>query len=93
MDTNFESKLLFEDVRHVPDIHLNLIFIGILDDRSFTSYFSKIKWKFTKDSLAVAREKKMATLYFTQVKLDMVEMISIQKNASIDMVHEAWPHQ
>ena len=63
LETNIGSKLVLKDVRHVPDIRLNLISTGRLDDEGFTSYFGESKWKLTKGSLVVARGKKMNTLY------------------------------
>ena len=52
------NKLVLKDVRHVPDICLNLISTGRLDDEVFTNSFGERKWKLTKGSLVVARGKK-----------------------------------
>jgi hypothetical protein len=46
------------DVRHVPNIRLNLLSVGKLDDIRHGSYFGDAKWKLTKGSLIVARESK-----------------------------------
>ncbi|EXB94048.1 Adenylyl-sulfate kinase [Morus notabilis] len=43
LETNLGSKLVLKDVRHVPDIRLNLISTGRLDDEGFTSYFGESK--------------------------------------------------
>ena len=43
LETSIGSKLILKDVRHVPDIRLNLISIGRLDDEGFTYYFSERK--------------------------------------------------
>ena len=48
LETNLGSKLVLKDVRHVLDIHLNLISTGRLDDEGFTSYFGESKWKLAK---------------------------------------------
>lgn len=64
-----ESKLIFKDVRHVPNIYLNLIFVGKFNNEGFVNYFSEIKWKLTKGSLVVARGIKINTLYVMQAKL------------------------
>ena len=53
LEINWYSK----EVRHVPDIHLNLISTCRLDDEGFTNSFDESKWKLTKCSLVVAREK------------------------------------
>ncbi|GMJ08631.1 hypothetical protein HRI_004532300 [Hibiscus trionum] len=52
--SNSVTKLTLEDVRHEPDIHLNLIYAGKLDDEGFYNTFSEGKWKLTKGSLVVA---------------------------------------
>ena len=36
------SKLILKDVRHVPDIRLNLISAGKLDDEGFVNYFGEV---------------------------------------------------
>ena len=63
LKTSIGNKLVLKDVRHVPDIRLNLISTGKLDGEGFTNSFSESKWKLTKDSLVVARGKKQNTLY------------------------------
>ena len=39
LETSIGNKLVLKDVRHVPDIRLNLISIGRLDDGGFTNSF------------------------------------------------------
>ncbi|KAK0604498.1 hypothetical protein LWI29_016259 [Acer saccharum] len=56
-------KLLLKNVRHVPDIRLNLISIGSFDDEGYSNHFSEGKWKLTKGSLVVAKGKKFSSLY------------------------------
>ena len=38
------------DVRHVPDISLNIISAYKLDDEGYENHFGEGKWKLTKDS-------------------------------------------
>ena len=47
------SKLILRDVRHVPDIPLNIISTGKLDDEGYENYFGEGRWKLTKDSLII----------------------------------------
>ncbi|GMP79351.1 hypothetical protein CsSME_00034932 [Camellia sinensis var. sinensis] len=42
LETNLGCKLLLKDVRHVPDIRLNLISTGKLDDEGYNNKFGKI---------------------------------------------------
>ena len=40
LETSTRNKLVLKDVRHVPDIRLNLISTCRLDDVGLTKYFS-----------------------------------------------------
>ncbi|GMJ10476.1 hypothetical protein HRI_004716700 [Hibiscus trionum] len=61
--SNNGTNLTLKDVRHAPDICLNLISAGKLDDEGFCNTFSERQWKLTKGSLDVARGKKSSNLY------------------------------
>ena len=69
IETNIRCRLVLDDVRHVPDIRLNLLSVGKLDDIKHPSYFGEGKWKLTKGSLIVARGSKQGNLYVTKTKL------------------------
>ena len=58
LETSIGNKLVLKNVRHVPDIRLNLISTSRLDDEGFTNSFGESKWKFTKGSLVKIRGKK-----------------------------------
>ena len=58
LEASIGNKLVLKDVRHVLDIHLNLISTSRLDDERFTNSFGESKWKLTKGSLVVARGNK-----------------------------------
>ncbi|GMI85506.1 hypothetical protein HRI_002219900 [Hibiscus trionum] len=64
--SNNGTKLTLNDVRHAPDIRLNLISAGKLDDEGFCNIFSEGQWKLTKGSLIVTRGKKSSNLYLMQ---------------------------
>ena len=55
-DTGME--LILHDVKHVPDMRLNLISVGRLDDENYHNYFGKNEWKLTRGSMVVARGKR-----------------------------------
>ena len=61
LKTSNGSTLLLKDVRHAPDIRLNLISIGKLDDDGFDNNFGNGKWKLSKGSLVIARGMKLKT--------------------------------
>ena len=68
MNTDIGCRLCLKNVRHVPEIRLNLISTSTLDDEGFHSYFGEGKWKLTMGSLVVARRKKHSSLYLTKAK-------------------------
>ncbi|KAG6437371.1 hypothetical protein SASPL_102286 [Salvia splendens] len=55
--TDTGCKLVLRDVRHVPDIRLNIISTGKLDDDGYINHFGEGKWKLIKGSLIAAKEK------------------------------------
>ncbi|CAO2838320.1 unnamed protein product [Amaranthus hypochondriacus] len=62
-------KLILRNVRHVPDIRLNLISIGKLNEEGYFSHFNDGKWKLCKGNLIAARGKKQSSLYMMQAKV------------------------
>ena len=67
--TNTGYTLILKDVRHVPDIRLNLTSTHVLEKEAYGNYFCDGKWRLSKGSLVFARGKICCTLYKTQVKL------------------------
>ena len=63
LETSIGCKLLLQDVRHMPDIRLNLISTSELDGGGYTNQFGEGKWKLTKGSLVLAKGRKVNTLY------------------------------
>ena len=61
-ETNMRCKMTLKDVRHVPDLRLNLMLGLILDKQGYENLFGKGKWKLTKSSLVVAKRKTCYTL-------------------------------
>ena len=39
--TNAGYKLMLKGVRHIPDLRLNLLFTGVLDDEGFASHLEQ----------------------------------------------------
>jgi len=63
MTGNIRCKLLLKDVRHVPDMRLNLTSASKLDDAGLVNHFSGGKWNLTNGSLTVAKGVKEGSLY------------------------------
>ncbi|KAK6145814.1 hypothetical protein DH2020_019683 [Rehmannia glutinosa] len=67
LNTDTGSRLTLKDVRHIPDIRLNIISTGKLDDVGYDNHFGEGKWKLTKGSLIVAKGQKQNSLYGLEV--------------------------
>ncbi|GMH29833.1 hypothetical protein Nepgr_031676 [Nepenthes gracilis] len=63
LTNNNGTKLILKDVRHVPNINLNIISASRLDDEDYYSTFYEGKWKLARGSLVVAREIRCSGLY------------------------------
>ncbi|KAI5345007.1 hypothetical protein L3X38_012884 [Prunus dulcis] len=69
LETNTSCHLVLKDVRHVSDMHLNLISTGLLDDKGYTNVFAEGKWKLSKNYFFLAQGKKENTIYMTHAKV------------------------
>ena len=92
LETNLGCKLLLKDVRHVPDIRLNLISTGKLDDEGYNNKFGDGIWKLTKGSLVVAKCKKTHTLYSMQGKICKGVVNALQDDTSTELWHKRLGH-
>ena len=68
--TSIGCRLMLKDVRDVPDVRLNLILAGRLDDEGYIGGFHNGSWKFCKGGMiAVAQAQKQNTLYVMHARL------------------------
>ncbi|KAA8523891.1 hypothetical protein F0562_010314 [Nyssa sinensis] len=72
--TSVGCMMTLRDVRHVPDLRLNLISGIALDREGYMNYFGNGVWKLTKGSLVVARGKACCTLYKTNLKKNLISV-------------------
>ena len=63
LETSNGTMLTLKNVKHIPDIRMNLISTGKLDDEGFCNTFRDSKWKLTRGSMVVAKGKKCSSLY------------------------------
>ena len=54
IQTSMECTLTLKDVRHIRYLHMNLIFVHMLDKDGYILSISSGNWKLTKGSLVVA---------------------------------------
>ncbi|KAG8383556.1 hypothetical protein BUALT_Bualt04G0025900 [Buddleja alternifolia] len=92
LETNTGCRLILRDVRHIPDIRLNIISTGKLDDDGYVSHFGEGKWKLTKGSLITAKGKKKNSLYLMQAKLSNGEVNAAVNNSTIELWHKRLGH-
>ena len=62
------SRLILKNVKHIPDIRMNLISICKLDDEGFCNTFNNGIWKLTKGSMVIAKGQKFSSLYYMMQK-------------------------
>ena len=89
---NIGYTLILKDVRHVPNICLNLISTHVLDKEGYGNYFRHGKWRLSKGSLVFARGKICCTLYKTQVKLCKDAVSAAQEDSSPNLWHRWLAH-
>lgn len=82
------SKLVLRDVRHVPDIRMNLISTGKLDDEGYCSTFYDGLWKLSRGSLIVAKGKKESSLYLLQAKISKDMCNVVENGSATDLWHK-----
>lgn len=92
LETNNGTMLVLKNVKHIPDIRLNLISTGKLDDEGFCNIFSDGQWKLTKGSMIVARGKKCSSLYFMQAKVSDCIINAVENEGTIELWHKRLSH-
>lgn len=85
------STITLKDVRHVPDLRLNLLSVVSLDKQEYENHFSKGTWKLSKGVLTIARGHVCGTLYKTHLKI-CTDSLNIAEEASQDLWHQRLGH-
>ncbi|KAM3232525.1 hypothetical protein P3L10_017884 [Capsicum annuum] len=66
LKSNSGSKLVLNNIKHAPDVCLNLISVGSLDDEGYVNTLGAGQWKLTRGSMIVARGDMLSNLYVFQ---------------------------
>lgn len=90
--TSAGSTIILKDVRHVPDLRLNLLSGTALDKQGYDNHFSKGTWKLSRGALTVARGHICGTLYKTHVKICTDSLNVAEKEASQNLWHQRLGH-
>lgn len=92
LETQNGSRLILKNVKHVPDIRLNLISASKLDDDGFCSTFFSGQWKLTKGAMVVAKGKKSPILYMLTAKLSKDIVNALGKENTTELWHRRLGH-
>ena len=76
----------------MPDIRLNLISTGKLDDDGYTNQFSEGKLKLTKGSLVLAKGRKVNIFYTIEAKIKKEYVNVAVKDSDIKTWHKRLSH-
>ena len=87
LETNMGMKLLLKDVRHAPDVRLNLVSVKRLDNEGFVNTFGFGQWKLTKGNLVVAREKGTSSLYVMHAMIAKGSVNAIESKEVCSLWH------
>ena len=68
IETNVGSTMMLKDVRHVPDLRMNVFSTLAMDQAGYCNYLGKGRWKLTKGPLVVSKGHACCSLYRTHVK-------------------------
>ena len=79
------SKLMLKEVRCVPEMRLNLVSTGKLDEAGMINQLGAGRWKLSRGSMIIARGKKEGSLYIMQGKICKWEI-----NVAQDTTKELW---
>ncbi|CAL1380337.1 unnamed protein product [Linum trigynum] len=92
LETMNGTKLLLKDVRHVPEMCLNLISVDKLDEEGYCNTFHNGQWKLTRGSLVLAKGKKLSKLYVTEAKISPEIVNSAENGDTIELWHKRLGH-
>ena len=94
LQTNTGFKLILHQVRHVPDIRLDLISTGTLDDEGYNHASQNGKWKICKGSLIVAKANKCCHngLYLLQASVSTNFVNAVENQDVSKLWHKRLSH-
>ena len=68
MRTNVGSTLILKNVRHVPDLRMNVLSALALDRAGYCNHLGNGRWKLSKGLLVVARGRACCGMHKTHVR-------------------------
>jgi len=92
IQTNVGCTVILKNVRHIPDLCLNLISMSALDKEGYKHQLGEGIWKLSKGSLLVAKGEICCMLYKTRVKVCGGQINAVEDNASPNLWHRKLAH-
>lgn len=90
--TSVGCILTLKNVRHIPDLRLNLLSANVLDQEGFRHTFGDGKWKLSKGSMTVARGELCCSLYKTYLSVCSGELNAVEEKNSPNLWHKRLGH-
>jgi len=78
-----ELSLKLRNIRHIPKLKKNLLFVGQLTDGGMKITFNSNVCKITKGAMMIAHDKKEGTLYMTSCSEASISVVSLELDAGV----------
>lgn len=92
LETIFGTRLVLKDVKHIPDIRMNLILTRRLDDEGFYSLHGYGKWKLSCCLFIEARGEKSSSFYWMQAKVSKDVVNVVENDGAMELWHKRLGH-
>ena len=92
LETSNGTMLTLKNVKHIPDIRMNLISTGKLDDEGFCNTFRDSQWKLTRGSMVIAKGKKSSSLYLMQARVIDSSINAVDDDSTVELWHNRLGH-
>ncbi len=92
VQTTVGFTLTLKNVRHIPDLRMNLLAINVLDKEGFDSRQRNRQWTLSSGSVLVAKGKLCCTMYKTWFKHCENHINAVEDDASPNLWHNRLAH-
>ena len=86
------QDIFLKQVRHIPEMCMNLISVGQLDDDEWFKTFGNNSWKICKGAMVMARGPKIGTLYILKSTTEKSNVALAKEEISTDLWHKCLGH-
>ena len=92
LETSNGTMLILKNVKHIPNICMNLISTSKLDDEGFCNIFRDSQWKLTRGYMVVAKGKKRSSLYLMQARVIDSSINVVDDDSTVELWHNRLGH-